>query len=147
MRRPSGVRMGMFCRFGSDEDRRPVAATAWEALHRTDGGHAIVGEAAQAFARAEPHDTLAVLEHVVERRLSAGAEAVRWAEHAKLPVGIQDADLLTRAEPQTLVAIDARERHSREIGFRRQRERDRSRTLPAIQPLAVAEPQSSSGRR
>jgi hypothetical protein len=29
MRRPRGVRIGMFCRFGSDDDRRPVAATAW----------------------------------------------------------------------------------------------------------------------
>src|SRR3974377_2309972 len=29
MRRPSGVRIGMFCRFGSVEDSRPVAATAW----------------------------------------------------------------------------------------------------------------------
>ena len=29
IRRPSGVRIGMFWRFGSDDDRRPVAATAW----------------------------------------------------------------------------------------------------------------------
>ena len=29
MRRPSGVRIGMFWRFGSDDDRRPVEATAW----------------------------------------------------------------------------------------------------------------------
>jgi len=30
MRRPSGVRAGMFCRFGSLEDRRPVTTTLWE---------------------------------------------------------------------------------------------------------------------
>ena len=29
IRRPSGLRIGMFCRFGSVEDSRPVAATAW----------------------------------------------------------------------------------------------------------------------
>ena len=29
MRRPSAVRTGMFCRFGSVEDSRPVAATVW----------------------------------------------------------------------------------------------------------------------
>ena len=29
IRRPSGVRIGMFWRFGSDDDSRPVAATAW----------------------------------------------------------------------------------------------------------------------
>jgi hypothetical protein len=28
MRRPSAVRIGMFCRFGSLDDSRPVAATA-----------------------------------------------------------------------------------------------------------------------
>ena len=27
--RPSSVRTGMFCRLGSEEERRPVAATAW----------------------------------------------------------------------------------------------------------------------
>ena len=27
-RRPAGVRTGMFCKFGSDDERRPVAATA-----------------------------------------------------------------------------------------------------------------------
>ena len=27
--RPTSVRMGMFCRFGSLDDSRPVAATAW----------------------------------------------------------------------------------------------------------------------
>ncbi len=27
--RPTSVRMGMFCRFGSDELSRPVAATVW----------------------------------------------------------------------------------------------------------------------
>ncbi len=29
MRRPSAVRIGMFCRLGSVDERRPVAATAW----------------------------------------------------------------------------------------------------------------------
>ena len=29
MRRPSGVRTGMFCRFGSEHASRPVAATVW----------------------------------------------------------------------------------------------------------------------
>jgi hypothetical protein len=29
MRRPSSVRIGMFCRLGSEEDSRPVAAVAW----------------------------------------------------------------------------------------------------------------------
>ncbi len=29
MRRPSSVRIGMFCRFGSEEESRPVAVTAW----------------------------------------------------------------------------------------------------------------------
>ncbi len=29
MRRPRSVRIGMFWRFGSDDERRPVAATAW----------------------------------------------------------------------------------------------------------------------
>ena len=27
--RPSSVRTGMFCRFGSEEERRPVAVTVW----------------------------------------------------------------------------------------------------------------------
>ncbi len=30
MRRPSSVRIGMFCRLGSDEDRRPVVVAARE---------------------------------------------------------------------------------------------------------------------
>ena len=29
MRRPSAVRIGMFCRFGSVAESRPVAATVW----------------------------------------------------------------------------------------------------------------------
>ncbi len=29
MARPSSVRTGMFCRFGSVDERRPVAATVW----------------------------------------------------------------------------------------------------------------------
>ncbi len=29
MARPSSVRTGMFCRFGSVEESRPVAATVW----------------------------------------------------------------------------------------------------------------------
>ena len=29
MRRPASVRIGMFCRFGSVEDSRPVAAIVW----------------------------------------------------------------------------------------------------------------------
>ena len=29
MRRPSSVRIGMFWRFGFDDDSRPVAATSW----------------------------------------------------------------------------------------------------------------------
>ena len=29
MRRPSSVRTGMFCRFGSVDDSRPVAAMVW----------------------------------------------------------------------------------------------------------------------
>ncbi|MFB9309672.1 hypothetical protein ACFFRL_10785 [Agromyces hippuratus] len=29
MRRPSSVRIGMFCRFGSFDDMRPVAAPIW----------------------------------------------------------------------------------------------------------------------
>ena len=29
MRWPHWVRTGMFCRFGSDDDSRPVVATAW----------------------------------------------------------------------------------------------------------------------
>ncbi len=30
MRRPSSVRIGMFCRFGSEEDSRPVVVAASE---------------------------------------------------------------------------------------------------------------------
>ena len=29
MRTPSGVRIGMFCTFGFDDESRPVAAPAW----------------------------------------------------------------------------------------------------------------------
>jgi hypothetical protein len=32
MRRPSGVRIGMFCRLGSELDSRPVTAVACEKL-------------------------------------------------------------------------------------------------------------------
>ena len=29
IRLPSAERMGIFCRLGSEEDKRPVAVTAW----------------------------------------------------------------------------------------------------------------------
>src|SRR5256885_9738409 len=44
-RRPSGVRMGMFCRLGSLLDRRPVTATADRKSTRLNSSHLVISYA------------------------------------------------------------------------------------------------------
>ena len=69
MRRPSSPRIGMFCRFGSLELRRPVAAPVWLKLGVQPAGRGIDGRGQRVDVRRLQLRQRAVLEDLCRQRM------------------------------------------------------------------------------